>query len=246
VAVVDETFVRAMSPDQEPLGRQVTVTGRFLSRTPYRIVGIVANTRFFSHTTEPSPQIYLSFDQNPLSRLWLIVRTTPGAHGELPALIRREVAQVDPTQIVEQIAPFDDLLSASLAPWRFVTWLMTAFALVAIGLAAVGLAAVMAAAVTQRTREIGVRMALGAPRSSVVRLVLGHTLVVASAGTAAGLLLAIWTTPFLSKSLYEVTARDPWMFMSSALFMLAIALLASYIPARRATTIDPIVALRCE
>src|SRR5262249_18540519 len=158
----------------------------------------------------------------------------------------REVAEVDSTQVVEQIAPFDDLLSASLAPWRFVTWLMTTFALVAIGLAAVGLAAVIAAAVTQRTREIGVRMALGATRSSVMRLVLRQTLIIASAGTAAGLLLAMWTTPFLSSSLYDVTARDPWMFTFSASFMLAIALLASYIPARRATTIDPIVTLRCE
>jgi putative ABC transport system permease protein len=151
---------------------------------------------------------------------------------------------VDPTQVAGTIQSFDDVLARSMAPWRFVTWLMTAFAFVAVGLASVGLAAVMASTVTRRTREIGVRVSLGATPRSIVRLMLAQSAVTALAGAAAGVALAYLTTGWIADSLYGVTPRDPATFAGAATLIVVVAILAGYLPARRAGRVDPLVALR--
>ena len=245
VAIINETLARHVSPDGNALGREVVVDGRFFDRTPARIVGVVADARLFSGSTHGSPQVYVLFARHPKPHFTLMVRAASPT-GSVAQVLRREVTRIDPTLFVISSRSLNDVLERSMAPWRFVTWLMTLFAVMAVGLAAVGLAAVVASAVTQRQNEIGIRMALGADRGSVMRLMLSQTMDVTVYGVIFGLVLAFATTRFLADSLYELSPRDPLTFAMAAALMLATAALASYLPARRATRIDPIVTLRAD
>jgi putative ABC transport system permease protein len=156
------------------------------------------------------------------------------------------MVDIDPTQVVDRVMPMQEMLDDTVSRWRFGAWLLGSFAAIAVLLAAVGLAASITWWVTQRTREIGVRMALGANANGVAALVMRQGLAVAVAGIALGLAGAAASTRLIASWLYGITPLDPRTFAASAVGMLAIAAAASYLPARRASRVDPIVALRAE
>ena len=247
VAIVSETMARRLWPDGDPLGAQIAIKARGFAfdDASRRVVGVVGDARSFGSTTRTSSQLYVPLAQYPTDALCVVVRTDPGAP-DPSSDIRRAAAATDATQVLNSVSRFDDLLSRSVAPRRFVTWLMIAFAAMAVGLATVGLTAVIGASVAQRTREIGIRMTLGARPAAVIRLVLGQAMALALGGVVIGLGLAVATTRFLTDSLYGVTPLDRPTFAASAALMLVVAMAASYIPVRRASNVDPLVALRAE
>jgi putative ABC transport system permease protein len=190
--------------------------------------------------------VYAPFAQHPIGFINLVVRSADPANAALRDAMVAAVAAVDPTQVVDRIATYDDVIADRTATWRFGAWLLGAFAALAVVLAAVGLAASLAWQVAQRTREIGIRMALGARPSQVTRAVLMDGLLVTTAGLALGLAGAAASTRLLTSWLYGVTPLNPLAFAGSSVVLLAVAALASYIPARRAARVDPLVALRAE
>lgn len=195
---------------------------------------------------EPSPKTYIPYLQMTWSGMSLMVRTSSTDPASLAASLRREVQAVDKDQPVYNVKTLTQALSESLAPQRFSTLLLGIFAVIALLLAAVGIYGVMAYAVAQRTHEIGIRMALGAQQRDVLRLVVGQGLVLTLIGVACGLAAALVLTRLMTSLLYGVSATDPAIFIGIALLLTVVALLACYIPARRATKVDPMVALRYE
>jgi HAMP domain-containing protein len=234
------------SSDGTALGSTVAVCwpdGRTESR---QIVGVLRNTRSFGSDTRARPELYVPFAQRPSPYLNLIVHTLSPSDPRLQAAVRSAVAAIDPSQVVDRFVPFDNLLDARVATWRFGAWLLGLFAAMALLLAGIGLAASLAWWVAQRTKEIGVRMALGADPHRITRLVVGQGLALGIAGTGFGLAGAFASSRLLESWLYGVSPRDTATFAWSAAVMLSLAALACYLPARRATRIDPLVALRTE
>jgi putative ABC transport system permease protein len=175
----------------------------------------------------------------------LIIRSASDP-ASLAAAVRSKVQEVDPNQPVDDVATMEERFSKAVAPQRFNALVFGMFAGLAVILAGVGVYGVMAYSVVRRTHEIGIRMALGAERRDVIGLVLRRGALLAAIGTLLGFAGALALTRFLSNLLYGVTVRDPLTFVGVSLILAAVALMASYIPARRATKVDPIVALRCE
>jgi putative ABC transport system permease protein len=180
-----------------------------------------------------------------LSSLTLVVRTDVDPT-RLIAAVRREIRALDAALPVANVQTLEQHVHKSVAPQRFNTFLLATFALVALILAAIGIYGVMARSVTQRTHEIGVRMALGAQRKDVLRLVVRQGMFLAFSGIAIGMAAALAVTRVLSSFLYNVKPRDPWTFAGVAVLLGLVALLACYLPARRATRVDPVIALRDE
>jgi putative ABC transport system permease protein len=209
------------------------------------VVGVVGNIRHDAIETNGIPHIYYSIYQFSDRTLNLVVRSAsdPAPLGES---MRREVQAVDPNLPVFGISTFSSVVESSLAPHRFSAQLMGAFAALALLLAAVGIYGVLAYFVGQRVREIGVRMALGASAGEVVRLVLLRGMYPIIAGMALGLVGSFACSRLLAQLLYGVSMSDPLVYLAVPAFLLFTALLASYIPARRATRIDPLAALRCD
>ena len=205
----------------------------------------MGNIRHDAIETDGVPHIYYSIYQLSARTLDLVVRSAsdPAPLGES---LRREVQAVDPNLPVFGIRTFSSVVSTSLTPHRFSAQLMGAFAVLALLLAAVGIYGVLAYFVGQRVREIGVRMALGASASEVVRLVLLQGMYPLLAGTAVGLAGSFACSRLLAQLLYGVSTSDPLVYLAVPAFLLVTALVASYIPARRASRIDPLVALRCD
>jgi putative ABC transport system permease protein len=247
VAIVNEALARRFWPNDEPIGRtvQTTAPGGTVV-TARRIVGIVHNTRSLGGNTDTKSELYWPYAQDPEPLLILIVRTPGRPDAGLPGAIRAAVATVRPGQVVDTVRTLQEAVDESVTTPRFGAWLFGVFAAMAVGLAALGLAAVIAWWVTQRTREIGVRMALGASRTQVAGLIVRQGLGLAVVGVALGLAVAAACTRVLAGWLYGVTPLDGWTFASCGALMLAIAALASYLPAIRATRINPTVALRAE
>jgi putative ABC transport system permease protein len=247
VAIVNEAMARRFWPNAEPLGRMVQTTApNGTAVTSRRIIGIVRNTRSLGGNTDSKSELYWPYAQDPGPFLFLIVRTAGPPDAALPSSIRAAVAAVRPGQVVDAIKTLQDTVDQSVTTPRFGAWLFGVFAAMAVGLAALGLAAVIAWWVTQRTREIGVRMALGASRTQVASLIVRQGFGLAVVGVVLGLAVAAACTRVLAGWLYGVTPLDGWTFASCGALMLAIAAFASYLPALRATRIDPIVALRAE
>jgi hypothetical protein len=246
VAIVNEALVRRVGIERAGLGSILTVSGTDGKKQPRLIVGIIRDTRSSGADTRSRPELYAPFTQTPSTMLHIIVRTASPSDPRLRAAIGEAVVAIDPLQIADRVMPLADLLGARVSTWRFGAWLLGAFAGIAVTLAAIGLAASTTWWITQRTREIGVRVALGANPRQITALVVRQALTIAAAGIVLGLLGAVASTRVLASWLYGVSPLDPPTFLASAAGILAVAMLASYLPARRTTRIDPMRSLRAD
>ncbi|HEY7182294.1 MAG TPA: FtsX-like permease family protein, partial [Blastocatellia bacterium] len=243
VALINRMAAGALWPNENPLGKRIRLGG---IESPLRtIVGVVGDVNHYGLETAPDLQAYVPHAQWTDSYMQLVVRTTidPGA---LAGPARQVIHALDPDVPVHNVATMRQLVSTSTAQRRFTLLLIAAFAAVALLMAAIGLYGVMAYSVTQRRQEIGIRVALGAQRADVLRLVVGQGLRLVALGLALGLMTALALTRLMKKLLFEISATDPATFAGVALLLALAALLACYIPARRATKVDPMIALRCE
>jgi putative ABC transport system permease protein len=253
IVIVDRQFVRRHFPSaslDQVIGERVRFDG---DEQPWRrIVGVVGEVRQSQLDEQPRAQIYRPWTQmneasapDFLRAMDLLVKSA-GAPADLVPAIKREVQQIDKEQPLGNVAPLESLLDDSIAPRRFYAVLLATFSIVALLLAAIGLYGVMAYTVAQRTREIGIRVALGALRRHILRLVLREGAVLVLIGAAFGLVAAFASSRLLASLLYGVSATDPQLYLLLSLLLIAVALFACYLPARRAMKIDPMVALRHE
>jgi predicted permease len=239
--IVNEALARRFWPDQDPLGRRLR-PGR--SPTWQTVVGVVGDVRYTSLDADPGPMVYYPFEGswNPMS-----VAVRAGTDREALALAIRQAARaVDPQLAVPSLRSVGELVGNSLGPRRFNATLLGVFAGIALVLATVGLYGSISYAVARRTREIGVRMALGAGPRDVVRMVVGEGLRLVAAGLAVGLAAAVALTWTMSSLLFGVSAHDPATFAAIATLLAVVALAAAYVPARRAARVDPLGAIRAE
>src|SRR5881398_3146683 len=247
VALINRATADQLWPGQDPIGRQLTIGGPRGPGAPITIVGLIDNLRSASLDATPQPEIYRpAAQQSGMGEMWVAMRASTGRPLQLVGAIRDAVHQADPEQSIGDIVSVEQLIGRQTAARRFNTTLLTIFALLAVGLALVGIYGVTAYAVTQRTRELGIRMALGARGVDVVGLLMRESLRPVAVGVALGLLAALGVTRTLSAMLFEVAPRDAVTFGATALLLVAVALLATWVPARRATKVDPMVALRYE
>jgi len=244
VVVINEAMARRFWPGEDPIGRRIRIA-RGSGPAWREIVGITGNIHHEGVDREPQPEMYVPFAQQSIRFVRLAVRTA-GDPVALAAAVRQAVWQVDPNQPVSRVRAMDDVVGASTSERRFYGLLLGAFAALALGLAAVGLYGVMSYAVACRTREIGIRLALGAARNGIFRMVLGRGARLTAAGIALGLGGALAATRGLEKLLYGVLPTDPLTLVSVAATLAVVALLACWLPARRATRVDPAVTLRYE
>jgi len=240
VLVVNETFARQFWPGQDAVGKHVVV-GRWPQ--PAEVIGVAQDVRNKGLAQAPQAQVYIPFPQLPWSDMNLLARTAVPPQ-TLVSAIRSQIAAVDPDQPITSVQSVDDLMDSSRTQPRFLMLLLTAFSITALALAVVGIYGVLAYSVAQRWQELGIRMALGAERSDILRLVVRQGVMLAMFGVALGLVAALLTTRLMSSVLYKVGSHDLMTFALAPVLFLAVAVLTSYIPARRATTVDPTVALR--
>ena len=243
VVVVNKTLADAVWPGESPIGKIVEMS--WGEDIPAEVVGVVGDVRLVQLETAPRSTLYWPQSQLTNNFMSLIAR---GKDGRPPAAadLRTALASVDPELPLTSIEEMEDVVARSLGRPRLTLWLMSLFGGVALLLAAIGLYGVVAFSVSQRVREIGLRMALGASSSDVSRLVLREGLKVALAGVALGVTGALFAARFLESLLYEVEPRDPMTLIAIGALLVAVALVASYLPARRASRIDPFAALRTE
>jgi putative ABC transport system permease protein len=242
VALVNEALVRRFFPGEDPIGKRVGGGEEGNWKT---IVGIVGDVKNQGLANPPRPEMYMPVQQPGMTVASTIVVRAVGDPKTLIAAVRDQVRALD-KNIPLTFTTMMEEISSQVSSQRFNSILLSTFAALALLLAAIGIYGVMSYLVTQRTQEIGIRMALGARRTHVLNLVVGHALRLTAAGVIVGVSLALALTRYLSTLLYGVTARDAWTFSSVALVLVGVALLASYIPALRATRVDPATALRCE
>jgi predicted permease len=243
VVIVNETMAARFWPGTDPIGKRFKFFGDDQFTT---VIGVARNSKYNGVAEDPIPFIYQPLLQNYTPQATLHVRTDGNAAG-LASAVRHEMQQIDPTLSVFNIRTLQEQVSDSLAPLRTNVIVLVAFGTLALLLASIGLYGVASYSVTQRTREIGVRMALGARRSTVLTLVLGHGLVLIAVGVALGVATAAALMPLVPAALLpNISGRDPVTFASTTALLSVVALGASLIPAYRATRIDPLKALRTE
>jgi putative ABC transport system permease protein len=241
VVIVSRAFADKLFPHQNPIGRKFE--GAPIDGQP-TIIGIVADVKF-TGLNEPAPlMMYFTPSQYGVDSASLIVKTKRS--GDITSELRTVLHSLDPALPLSDIKPLAAYVGGSLETKRFVLGLLTGFAALAILLAGIGLYGVLAFSVEQRTREIGIRVALGAERHEILRLILSECSMVALAGLAAGLFGAFWASSLLKNMLYGVTATDSAAYLSATILVLAIAAMASFLPSLRATRVDPVTALRYE
>ncbi|MDT5272324.1 MAG: hypothetical protein QOH49_4510 [Acidobacteriota bacterium] len=246
VAIVSEALARKYWPDEDPVGKRITFEGGAQQPRWREVVGVVGHVRNEGLEGESRGQYYVPYVQRPNSAdLFLVVRTD-GDPAALAPSVRARIASVDKDLPVYKVTTMEKLVSDSLAQRRFSMFLFGVFAALAMALAVVGLYGVMSYGVAQRTHEIGLRMALGAQGRDVLRMIVGQGMALVAVGLGIGLVGAFLLTRLMVSLLYGVSAADPLTYAGIALLLSAVALLASYIPARRATKVDPMVALRYE
>jgi putative ABC transport system permease protein len=251
VVVIDEALARHFQ-NEDPIGRRISQSS---SGTPaYEIVGIVRHVEQYGLDGQDTqvPQFYLNFNQIPVERLPgstrrinLLTRTEVEPMS-LTSAVRGQISALNQDQPVFNVRTMEEIVSQSMAPRRFSMLLLAVFAVVALALASIGIYGMMSYSVAQRTREIGLRMTLGAQRGNVLRLVIGHGMKLALAGVVLGLVSALALTRTMKNLLFGVSTTDPLTFVAFALLLALVALLACWVPARRATKVDPIIALRYE
>ncbi|HEX7175766.1 MAG TPA: ABC transporter permease [Pyrinomonadaceae bacterium] len=248
VAVISETMARRLWPGEDPTGKRIT-PGAPDSANPddwITVIGVVKDVRQFELVAEPKPQMYLTHIQAGFFAPRHLVVSTDVEPLSLAGAVRKTVWDIDKDQPVSNVNTMESVLSESIARQRFSMLLLGIFAAVALVLAAVGIYGVMSYSVAQRTHEIGIRMALGAQRGDVLKLAVGGGLKLVLIGVGVGLVTAFILTRVMSSLLFGVSATDPTTFIIISLVLISAAVLASYIPARRATKVDPMVALRYE
>ena len=244
VAIINDSFARRYFPAEDPLAQRVIIYG-----VERQVIDVAGNEKFLGLGRETPPAAYVPFRQNPLNALTLLVRGAPSGPGDPLALapaVQKQIWALDP-----ELAPFDVMsleqgLAVTLAQRRFLMMLLAVFAAVALVLAAVGLYGVLAHWVSRRTNEIGLRMAVGAGRGEVLRMVLAQGLRLSALGVPVGAAASLWLARFLTAQLFGISAADPATFAALPLLLLAVALAACWFPARRATRVDPMTALPYE
>jgi putative ABC transport system permease protein len=262
VIIVSDSLAKKYWPDQDPLGQRIKLGDKAFGSPWMTIVGVVGDVRLRGLDTAPRPTVYTPHLQlgEPIKMMVgmtlrdlmaddgrsisLVVRSN--SMSGLASGVRAAVWSVDPNQPVTKVRTMEQVLADTMITQRFTTWLLTVFAFIALALAAAGIYGVISYSVSQRTREIGIRMALGAERADVMKLVVGHGMLPALIGLAIGVGGAIGVTRFMSTLLFNVSVTDPITFGVIGSVLLLVAIAACYLPARRAAKVDPMIALRCE
>jgi putative ABC transport system permease protein len=245
VIIVSRHTAETLWPGREPVGQKLFVGKRPAGDAWYRVIGVVGDTKWHAAETGKGFETYYSHRQYPIPALHFLLRTTNDPASLIPQ-VRRVIHEVNPDIAINEIQPMDEVITEAL--WQRRLWgvLFAAFAGVALLLAAVGLYGVMSYLVTQRTREIGIRLALGAQGADVLKLVAGQGLKLALIGVAIGIVGALALARVMGNLLFGVAATDPLTFAGMALLLVIVALIACYLPARRAAKVDPMITLRAE
>jgi putative ABC transport system permease protein len=248
VVIVNERFAAKFFPGQNVIGKRIKpgFSADDSDEKMREIVGIVGNVKHRSLSNEDSPEMYLPHSQIPFEIMSLVIRTNVSDPANVTAAVRRELASLDPTIPLRSVRVFNEYISRSLARPQFNALLLSIFAGTALILTAIGIYGVLAYSVTQRTNEIGIRIALGAAQSNIFKLVVGQAMTLVAISAAIGLVCAFAATRLLSSLLFGVGAWDPLTFSSIVFLIGLVAFLAAWIPARRAARVDPIIALRTE
>jgi putative ABC transport system permease protein len=243
VGILNKTAARMFFGDEDPLGKRLRV--EWNDAGTVEVIGIVADVRHRDPQIRPEPCVFLLNAQVPFGGVSLVARTTSDPRALIPA-IKSEIYQVDPDQGVAEIHTMEERVADAGAQPRMQAWLVSAFSLIALALACIGIYGVISYTVSQRTREIGLRVALGADRRRIFAELLGETFSVAAVGVAIGLATSFALTRYLKSLLFEVTPNDPAVYSGVVMLMMIVAIAASWLPARRAAAVDPVVALRDE
>ncbi|MEK6322869.1 MAG: ABC transporter permease [Acidobacteriota bacterium] len=240
VAVVSESFARAFFPSEDPLGKRIKITKR-----EAEIVGVVGDDRHAGPRKPGEPAIYEAMNQTPMDPVCLVVRTA-GDPLSLAGAVKQAVWAEDRDQPVENVSTMDEIVAAATADTRFYSTVLTIFAFISLALGATGIYGVVSYTTTQRTYEIGVRIALGAETRDIARLVIGQGMAGVVTGVILGVVASIALTRALTSLVFDVSLTDPLTYVVVAVILMLTALLACYLPARRATKVDPMIALRHE
>lgn len=243
VVLINEAFARRFLPSQEPIGQRLNFGGG--EKETQEIIGVVADVKNDDLDEAVDPIAYSPYAQNPWWTMSLVIRGTQDPT-RLASAVRSEVQALDPNLPVSNIKPVRQMIDERISPKRLMTYILGVFALIALLLASIGIYGVMSYAITQRTREIGVRMALGAQAVDVLKLVIKNGMTMALVGVAIGLAGAFALTRLLANLLFKVSPTDVATFAAVSVSLIVVALMACYVPARRATKVDPLVALRYE
>jgi predicted permease len=246
IALINSTMAAQLWPNEDPLGKRISFAGTENKPRPWRtVVGVVSDVSQYGLDKKPPMQIYVPHAQFPTGFSSIVVKTN-GEPTAMIAAVRREIQAVDKDQAVSNVTTLEQLMGDSILIRRFFMILLVVFAVLALTLASVGIYGVMSYVASQRTHEIGIRMALGAQASDVLKLIIGNGMVLALIGVTAGLAGSFALTRLMAGLLFGVTATDAFTFVTVSVGLTAVALLACYLPARRATKVDPLVALRYE
>jgi putative ABC transport system permease protein len=248
VVIVNDRFVSKFFPGQSVVGKRIRpgFSADDSGEKMREIIGVVGNVKHLSLKNEDSPEMYLPWTQIPVQRMSIVIRTSMSDSASLTSSLRRELAATDPAIPLTSIHVFEDYISQSLARPRFNAFLLSIFAGSALLLTAIGIYGVMAYSVAQRTNEIGIRMALGAARANIFKLVIGQAMILVAISIVIGLCGAFAATRLLSSLLFGVTVWDPATFSMIVVLISLVAFFAAWLPARRATRVNPVQALRAE
>jgi len=247
VMIVNQALVRRDFPNADPIGKRINLGGTNPQGQPlwWEIVGVAANVRSLELREEATPEFYLSALQDTFEGMSVVIRGTSEPVSLVPE-IRRIVAEADKSAPVSEVKTMEHIVEESVTQPRFNLFLLGLFGGIALLLSAAGIYGVTAYSVTQRTHEFGIRMALGAQVGDVLKMILGQGMLLILAGIAVGLVVSFALTRLMKSLLFGVSVTDPLTFVATTLVLTLVALIACYVPARRATKVDPLVALRYE
>jgi putative ABC transport system permease protein len=244
VAVINETMARKLWANQDPLGQHVR-TGPNPNGAWTTIIGVIGDVRHGGLEEVPQPEMYISYLQGPPVAPFIVLRTS-GDPAAMAETVRAEARRIDKNLPLYDMRTMDTLRSEAVSTRRFILLIVGAFGLLALGLAAIGVYGVMSLIVSERTREVGVRLALGAEPSQLLGMIVGQAAKLAGIGVTIGLIAALPLAPLLDSQLYGVTSFDPATYLAVPIALLLIASLAAVVPARKAMQIDPLAALRID